>query len=190
MTAERPETITVEVDRALANDASVYRVGARPQRELRVTLHWRKRGAWGVVILAVLWNVFVVLMLGAFWTARQPLAVLCLMPFAFVGAWLAYWSAAEFVNRTTFRLDGTSLSIRHAPLPWSGLVIARGNLRGVVVRERPDGDGGTEHLLCADVDGKLVQISEVASPEEAHYLAQLLTRHLDGTDDPTANDPA
>ena len=187
MAHARPDTITVEIRPPLPAGTAAYREGARRWPALRVTRRWHDAGSWFLLVFAILWNGSLALIGTTLAPGGDVLLAICLSPFAAIGIGLAYVVPTHFVNRTTITIDGATLSVAHAPLPWpGGRTIELGRLRRIFVREQPDSDGGTVHALCADVDGVELRLIGNITAAHARYLAQALSGHPDGSDERSA----
>ncbi|UJR82177.1 hypothetical protein [Sandaracinus amylolyticus] len=184
MTHPRPDTITVEIGPPLPAGTGAYRARARPWRTLRITRRWRDAGSWFVLFFAILWNGFLARFFTLAHFGEDWLGALCVSPFVAVGVWLAYFVPAHLVNRTTITIEGSTLSVAHAPLPWpGGRAIELDRLRRIFVREQPDAAGGSVHSLYADVDGAELRLIANIPPEQALYLAQVLSGDFDRSDE-------
>jgi hypothetical protein len=74
-----------------------------------------------MLVFAIGWNAFLVFWYGVAFSGGGPW-IMFVFPLVHVavGLGVAYGALAGIMNRTTIRVTGDRLRIRHAPLPWLG----------------------------------------------------------------------
>ena len=93
--------------------------------DLVITRRWFSASYVGLLFFCIIWNGILGFMYGMFikgsMRGEVPLAVL-LFPLLHVavGLYLIYVVLAGFLNRTEIRVNPTSITVRHFPMPWGG----------------------------------------------------------------------
>jgi hypothetical protein len=95
-----------------------------------------------------------------------------------VGIVLTYATVAGYVNRTTLRIDGSRLAVRHHPLPWPGNTeLAAADVRQLFCEERisrsRNGPSYTYNLVALLADGSRKKVvAGLDSPSVPLFLEQ------------------
>lgn len=193
----RPPAITVEGERAQEPGDPTYREGARRRAPgtLRIARRWFNVGAIFTLGFSLVWNAFLVFWYATALSAPGAPWIMLVFPLLHVavGVGLFYWSIASLLNRTTIVVDGRTLSVRHAPIPWpGGRDLDADRIQQLFVRSslhRGKHGTRTSYALCANVDGTSVDLVRGMSRlDEARYMEQLIEDHLSIVDDPTADE--
>lgn len=101
-----------------------------------------------------------------------------------VGIGLTYFTLAGFLNRTTIRVDGEELIIRHGPLPWLGNCrIPVDQLEQLYSQEeRYRGRYGVTYSYKVNAvtkEGrKVILVASLTEQEQALFIEQQIERHL------------
>jgi len=113
--------------------------------------------------------------------APLPIKLICLAPVS-LGAWLTYYTAAGFVNKTFIRVSPGGMVIRYGPLPWPGeRAIQKSGLEQLFCLKKRTGKGRRHYyLLCAAMrDGSRVELlPRFWSFEEAVFIEQQTEKTL------------
>ena len=98
-----------------------------------------------------------------------------------VGVGLTYYVVAGFMNRTEIACDGSTLSVRHFPLPWPGALTLRcADAEQFFTVEHIGSEGSRSYEVCAVLrDGRKVEVlGSLTNPGEALFLEQTLESYL------------
>jgi hypothetical protein len=117
----RPAKFRVAEEPA-TSDAEGYRDSLRAgAQRLRIEWRWFSHVAWALLAFCLFWDGFLALWYLKVLTS-QPSLLAGVGPLLHVaaGIGLTYYTLALFVNRTTVVVDGETLRVQHAPLPWLG----------------------------------------------------------------------
>lgn len=152
-----------------------------------ISWRWISLRAVGAFLFFVLWDSILAAVL--YWMSfakNLPMFALAALLFlAAVGAGVTYVLTAYLVNRTSIRVDGARVSVRHGPLPWFG---ARDVLRADIDRvfcekyDRGDDEAGWEPQMTYNVmlrlkGGATLRLaSGLHAPEEALFIEQQIRR--------------
>lgn len=151
---------------------------------LSIVRRWYIAVAWFLVFFAMFWNGFLIV----WFTMAIRSGAWGMVAFgtlhAAVGIGLIYGTLALFLNRTTIRVAEGRLTVRHAPLPWTGNVdldtteIRQLYCKAKVHRGKNSTTTSYEvHLVRPDERSKLL-VRGLTEPEQALYLEQELERFL------------
>lgn len=162
-----------------------------------LVVRWFRPAAIFLAFFTVFWNAFLLFWYGVVLSQGAPL-VMALFPLLHVavGLFLAYLTAALFVNSTRIVLTRRSLSVRHGPLPWPGNKALEGEaLDQLFTREQVHhGKNGTQlsyDLVARSADGvEVVLVRRLEQPEEGLFLEQTLERWMGIEDRPVATELA
>lgn len=155
--------------------------------ERRISWRWISLRAVGAFMFFVLWDgILAAVLYGMSFAKDPPMFALAVPLFlAAVGAGITYALAAYLVNRTSIRMDGTRVSVRHGPLPWPG---AKDVLRADIDRvfcetyDRGDDEAGWEPRMTYNVmlrlkgGAALSLASGLHAPEEALFIEQQIRK--------------
>jgi hypothetical protein len=152
--------------------------------ELHIVRAWFTWTAYLLAFFSLVWWVF---LLG--WYAIA-LATGSLLMIAFpvlhvaVGAFLAYWTVACFVNRTEISVVAGRLGVLHTPLPWFG----RHDLPTLELEQLfceqhthhgRNGTTVTYSVRARTTGGKMVKLVEgLTERDQALFIEQEIERHL------------
>ncbi len=110
--------------------------------------------------------------------------IMAIFPIAHVaaGVGLTYYTIAGFLNSTTIRLDASSLTVRHAPLPWKGNHnVPREDIKQLYCEhEVSQGKNGPNHsyyLSAVLVNESKVRLASMPA-DQARYIEELLEERL------------
>ncbi len=157
---------------------------------LTITRRWIGVTAFLMVPFIILWNGF---MIG--WHAVSLSTGMWIMSLfglihTAVGAWLTYFTVAQFTNSTVISSMPGWLTVKHGPLPWRGnLRIASDEIRQFFCVERvKHGKNGPTvtyrvEMIMADGSRRML-VKDLPKPELAIYIEQQLERHLNLLDTP------
>lgn len=159
---------------------------------LRIERRWY---AWTAIFLTafcVMWFGF----LGfwyvmAFGTGQTALMLLPLLHVA-AGLYLAYFTAAMFVNTSEIVVANGILTVRHGPLPWFGnREIPTDSLEQLYCQEHisrsRNGTTVTYSVRARGRDGRLVKlVTGLPQRDQAMYIEQEVERHLGIADRPVS----
>lgn len=193
-----PPSITVERTFGTSLPGG-YRTGdAAPKGTLTIVRRWYAQKYVFQAFFSVAWCSFLVLWYSA--AGDHGSLTMLLFPIAHVavGIWLVYSTLAGFLNRTTIVVSEGSMSVAHAPIPWSGnRVIASTALRQLYCEDViTRGKNGPNHTfsLNAVIDGgrKLTLLSKLETPDQARFIEQEVESFLGIVDAPVGDefDPA
>ena len=110
-----------------------------------------------------------------------------------VGVGLTYWVLATWLNTTTVRVDGETLSVRHGPIPFFGnQVIPTRSVRQLFVRKKvrqqKNGVRVTWELHAETDDlASMKVLGGVRDRAQVDYIEWAVEQHLDIVDDPSLN---
>lgn len=181
--ADRPSSIRVEED----------------GRCVRIVRRWFSPVHVVLLFFSLFWNAVLLFFYRTIASVGAP-AFVWLFPVlhVLVGAGIFYVAIAGLVNRTVLTLGlGTTLSIRHGPLPWpGGLTLDAGGIAQIFVTGRTRGDDAsspTSYVLAALTrDGRRITLLRTtALPlDAALFLEEELERHLRIRDVPVIGEVA
>lgn len=159
---------------------------AREDGDVRVSWRWFKMQTLFTLFFVIAWDSFLV-----FWYAQALpsddwIAVVFPIAHVAVGIGLTYSTLTGFLNRTTLRARGDTLTVSHGPLPWRGNVTLDClQIRQLYVNEttRTDSDNGKKtysYELCAMLaDGREhTLVKALDQQSEAKYLEHVFERAL------------
>ena len=148
-----------------------------------------------LVFFALTWNAFMV-----FWHYMAISSGMWIMS-AFgllhtgVGAAMAYYTAAGFLNTTSVLAGMGFLEIRHRPLPWFGArKVPSSGIRQIYGREKiRQGKGGASytyevHAVLAENGRDIRLIGMLEDPAAALFIEQELERYLGIADVPVTGE--
>lgn len=102
-----------------------------------------------------------------------------------IGIFLAYSTLAGYLNTTTVRVDWSTLSIHHGPLPWPGnQTIDARDIKQIYVKEhisrsRRGGTSVTYQVHALTHSGKNLQLlSGLPNDEQALFIEQEIEKFL------------
>ncbi|HEX8671562.1 MAG TPA: hypothetical protein VF710_06725 [Longimicrobium sp.] len=151
---------------------------------LRIERRWYAWTAIFLVFFCVVWFGFLAFWyLMAFTTGAWVLMLFPLLHVA-VGLFLAYFTAALFVNTTEIVVADGVLTVRHGPLPWMGnRQIATDTLEQLYCEEHVSrGRNGTTitySVRARGKDGRMVKlVTGLPERDQAMYIEQEVERHL------------
>ena len=85
------------------------------QQNFLIAYRWFTYRAPVRTVFVIIWDYFFVYKLHY---SETPL--IFLLPYIFIGIWITYANIATYINKTYVKINQSSLSIRHAPIPWLG----------------------------------------------------------------------
>jgi DNA-directed RNA polymerase subunit RPC12/RpoP/uncharacterized membrane protein len=151
---------------------------------LRIERRWYAWTAIFLVFFCVVWFGFLAFWyLMAFSTGAWLLMLFPLLHVA-VGLFLAYFTAALFVNTTEIVVADGVLTVRHGPLPWLGnRQIATDALEQLYCEEHVsrsrNGTTITYSVRARSKDGRMVKlVTGLPERDQAMYIEQEVERHL------------
>jgi hypothetical protein len=194
-----PSSITVERTGGGSTVARGYRTDdTAPKGTLCIVRRWFAQKYVFQGFFTVFWCGFLVIWYAAAGKRDDLMFTLFPIGHVAVGLWLIYSTLAGFLNRTTIVVTEGSISIAHAPIPWSGnRVIPTASLRQLYCEDViTRGKNGPNHTfsLNAVIDGgrKLTLLSKLETPDQARFIEQEVERFLGIVDAPVGDefDPA
>ncbi|HEX8210007.1 MAG TPA: hypothetical protein VF584_07455 [Longimicrobium sp.] len=151
---------------------------------LRIERRWYAWTAVFLVFFCVIWfGILGFWYLMAFSTGAWMLMLFPLLHVA-VGLFLAYFTAAMFVNATEVVVADGVLTVRHGPLPWFGnRQIATDSLEQLYCEEHVsrtrNGTTVTYSVRARGRDGRMVKlVTGLPQRDQAMYIEQEVERHL------------
>ena len=153
---------------------------------------WSVRWRWftpatvGLAVFCVAWDSFLVFWYSMAFTGKHVPWIMVVFPVAHVavGVGLTYGVLTGFLNRTTVRVTGGELSVRHGPLPWP----RPADLPSTQVEQLTTGQDASRtnnattfsysvKAVLADGTGRKV-VGGLRSADEADWLRQQLEQRL------------
>lgn len=188
-----PEGVRVLRDGVDDFHSGGYRDDASPQVSGTLTIErrWYAAHLWFLLFFCVFWDGFLVVWYGVvFASGTFGMAAFFPLLHVAVGVGLTYWVIAGFMNTTTIRVDASTLSITHAPLPWRGARrLESTEVAQLFVKEgmRRTTNGHTQqlwelHAVLRD-DRHLKLIGQLENRQQALYLENAIEEHLHIEDD-------
>ena len=155
--------------------------------ERRISWRWISMRAVGAFLFIALWDgILAAVIYGAFLGKALPLSVLAvLLPMGVIGAAMTYAVIAYLINRTSVRVDGARVSVRHGPLPWFGAKdVSRAAIDRVLSEKHAqlDDDGGFEPrttytvMLLLKGGVALSLVAGLHAPEQALFIEQQIRK--------------
>jgi hypothetical protein len=161
--------------------------------ELVLTRRWYTHGLWGLLAFCIFWDGFLVVwytigIAGLFSDNFEgPVWVMLVFPVLHVavGVAMTYAVLCGFFNRTTVRISGGELSVRHGPIPWpSQLQLFASDVRQLYVTEskRPAGQDNCRRtydvvaLLAAN--DKVTLLTGLEDIDHGVFVEQQIEQHL------------
>jgi len=159
---------------------------------LRIERRWYTWIALFLVLFCMIWFGFLSFWyLMAFSTGAWVLILFPLLHVA-AGLFLAYTTAAMFVNTTEVVVADGVLTVRHGPLPWLGnQQIATATLEQLYCEEHVsrtrNGTTITYSVRARSKDGRMVKlVTGLPERDQAMYIEQEIERHLGIADRPVS----
>lgn len=157
-------------------------------RELRMVLRWFSPMYIFMAFFATMWLGFLALWYAATWGGPVLVQVFPLLHVA-VGIGLAYTAVAGFVNSTTVLVERGHVSVRHAPLPWTGSrELPAANVEQLYCQEhvthsRNGGSTVRYSVQAVSKDGRKIKlISGLTERDQALFIEQQVEGFLGITD--------
>lgn len=155
------------------------------EERLILERRWFNLSSLGVIIFAVVWNIFLILYARqSMQTAADPEEMFLLIPLGIVGVIVAYLAVASALNRTRITVDPQMLTVSHTPLPWRSKAVERDAIQQIVVNRY--NSGGTQNqrrttyaILAQLRDGKQKRlVGDMPNSAEALYIKKALHQYL------------
>lgn len=138
------------------------------------TYRWFKWGHVFMVLFLVFWDTisfgFVIagLQVGGFGLLSL------LLPHAWIGVALSYWTLAHLFNRTRIVLGPTGLTVKSGPIPWPSFTRPRRDIVAFDVHRGSNRKRATFSVRVFGPDQRAKRILGTLNEEEANYLASEL----------------
>ncbi|WP_432797880.1 hypothetical protein [Poriferisphaera sp. WC338] len=161
-----------------------------------ITRKWFTPAAFALLGFCAIWDSFLIFWYFMAFTDDAPL-MMKLFPILHVavGICLTYAAICMLVNKTIIRLDPNALSIKHAPLPWSGnKSVQTLDIQQLFVREKvnrsKDGNATYTYAVHAQTTkNKVIKlVPNIQKAEQAQFIEQQLEKQLGITDQPVAGE--
>ncbi|MCA9534805.1 MAG: hypothetical protein KC593_14035 [Myxococcales bacterium] len=175
---ERPKAITVEHPAESLILERAYRTADAPSvRPVVVTRRWFDAGVIFMAVFCAIWDsamVFAIsgaLASGEFWT------LLFMSLHIAAGVGMTYTTLAGALNRTRVEVDGSTLRVRHGPIPWRGnLTLANDGVSDVVVLASDMKVNGQlrHHVVAHTTAGAETTLVKNLPLAQARYIAWAL----------------
>lgn len=154
-------------------------------RDMVIVRRWYSPVYIFLAFFAVMWNAFLVVWYAAAFAGDAPL-LFKLFPLLHVaaGIGISYATLAGFLNRTTITVERDHLTVRHAPVPWSGnLDVSTLSLEQLYCTEKVHrGRNGTTVRYGVEAvlkDGRnLKVVTGLDDREQALFIEERMERHL------------
>lgn len=169
-----------------------YRGAYAPSGELVIERRWLSDQTFLMLAFCVFWDGFLF-----FWYTRPDLTLgAALFPLLHVGVgvYLTYSTLAQLCNKTVIRATSSEISIRHSPLPWTGVkAVAAQDIERLYCETvtRSDEGGKSESFKVNAVlryGGKLTLLSGLPERDQAVFIERRLEDHLGLSDAPVAGE--
>jgi hypothetical protein len=179
-----PEAFTVSEGPREAADGGYREPATRGGPPVTIVRRWYAPVAWFLCVFLVFW--FGILSRFMVSSADAPL-LFRLFPLFHVaaGLYVAYWTLAVFLNKTTIRITDEALAIAHAPVPWPGSrSLPAGEVTQVFTEEKISknkngGDTRTYEVIALMRDGRREAIvKSLPEPAQALFLEQRIEERL------------
>jgi len=167
---------------------------------LAVVRKWARGPAFFLLFFSVFWNLIVSIFVvaaasGSMKSESGPMGGgfiwLFLTPFILVGLGTGYVALAFLLNRTTIKVEGTTLTVSHGPLRWPGhwkvdtRQVNQFYCTEYVAYKQNNVEQYRMMVTALMADGaRLELIKGLENAGQALYLEQLLERHLGIKDRP------
>lgn len=163
-------------------------------RTLELTRRWRGFRAWFLLFFSLFWNGFMIVWhVISISTGAWVMSLFGLIHTG-VGVFLAYYTAALFLNRTVIRANATTLDVKSGPLPWKGdISLPSSAVSQLYCKEKiSHGKNGSSasYRVEAVLDGNRREtlVSGLDNADHALFIEQQLERHLKIADVPVAGE--
>jgi hypothetical protein len=101
-----------------------------------------------------------------------------LLPHAWIGVALSYWTLAHLFNRTRIVLGPTGLTVKSGPIPWPSFTRERRDIVAFDVHRGSNRNRGSCSVRVFGPDQRAKRILGTLGEEEANYLASELNDAL------------
>lgn len=101
-----------------------------------------------------------------------------LLPHAWIGVAVSYWTLAHLFNRTRIVLGPTGLTVKSGPIPWPSFTRERGDIEAFDVQRGSNRNRGSWSVRVFGPDQRAKRVLGTLSEEEANYLASELNEAL------------
>jgi len=167
--------------------------------ELVITRSWFHWSVLFLTVFCVFWDGFLVMWYGialhggARGAAAAPMLLFPLIHVA-VGVGLTYFVVCSYVNRTVVTVNGSTLSVRHAPLPWPGNQVLDARRIDQLycmqkVSHTKNGTRTTYELYALDPEQRKTRLLKgLQDPDQVRFLEQEIERYLGIEDRPVSGE--
>lgn len=167
-----PAAFSVPEPTALGAGATSYRDSARSGSGGRWRYRWFRWYAVFLVVFLVFWDTISFGFVGAGLAGGGLGYFSLLLPHAWVGVAMTYWTLAHLFNRSTIELDRAGLVVRSGPIPWRSLSRSRDDVAGFDVQRSWGNKGQPQfQVRVIDRDRRATRVLGGLTDEEATYLA-------------------
>lgn len=155
-----------------------------PVAPLTLAWRWYRPAVLLQAAFSVFWCGFLAVWYALALSAPSPWGIALWFPLGHVGVgvFLAYTSAAGILNRTTLRMDGEAIEVRHDPVPMGRPIrLETRAIEGVFVRRK---DRSLSRMpsaweVCVDLaTGCVPLLTRLPSEEEARFFARAIAEQL------------
>ena len=101
-----------------------------------IQYRWYTPLAWGIVPVAIFWNLFMLFWHGSTVFGGWLIGTLFAIPHTLIGLWLIYKVLTAFINRTRIVMTPYDLAVMYGPIPSPGSrLIDRRSIEGLYIKE-------------------------------------------------------